>query len=222
MEDVATTKTIVARQRRRPVPELTFYTHPVSRGRIARWMLEEIGRPYETVVLSFEDMKKPAYRAINPMGKVPALVHEHKLVTEAAAICAYLAEACPEAGLAPTAQERADYYRWLFFMAGPGEAAITDKMMGVAPSEEQSRFVGYRNFEAMLNMLEKATALYPYVAGDRFTAADVYFGSGLLYGAEYGNVPDRPGFAAYKERLVCRPAYLRAKSIDDALALSRI
>jgi glutathione S-transferase len=109
-----------------------------------------------------------------------------------------------------------------FSWRAPGEAAITDKMMGVASSEEQSRFVGYGNFDAMLEMLEKATAVSSYIAGDRFTAADVYFGSGLLYGAEYGNVPDRPGFAAYKERLSSRPAYLKAKYIDDALAPSSI
>jgi glutathione S-transferase len=197
--------------------DLTFYTHPVSRGRVARWMLEEIGRPYKAVVLTFEEMEKPAYRMINPIGKVPALTHEGKLVTETAAICAYLAEACPEAGLAPTVQERADYYRWLFFMAGPGEAAVVDKLMGLAPSAEQRRFVGYGNFDAMMMMLEIATTRYPYIAGERFTAVDVYFGGLLIFGLEYGSIPDRPGFAAYKERLVARPAYLRAKSIDDAL-----
>ncbi len=104
--------------------DLTFYTHPVSRGRIARWMLEETGRPYETVVLTFEEVQRPAYSTINPIGKVPALTHRGKLITETAAICAYLAEVCPEAGLAPKVEELADYYRWLLFMAGPGEAAV--------------------------------------------------------------------------------------------------
>jgi glutathione S-transferase len=181
-------------------------------------MLEEIGRPYETVVLTFEEVKRPPYRMINPIGKVPALTHEGKLITETAAICAYLADACPESGLAPTVQERADYYRWLFFMAGPGEAAVVDKLMGLAPSAEQRRFVGYGNFDAMMMMLEIATTRYPYIAGERFTAVDVYFGGLLIFGLEYGSIPDRPGFAAYKERLMARPAYLRAKSIDDALA----
>ena len=197
--------------------DLTFYTHPVSRGRVARWMLEEIGRPYKAVVLTFEEMAKPAYRAINPIGKVPALTHEGKLITETAAICAYLAEAYSEAGLAPTVQERANYYRWLLFMAGPGEAAVVDKLMGLVPNAEQRRFVGYGNFDAMMAMLEIATTRHPYIAGERFTAADVYFGGLLISGTEYGSIPDRPSFAAYKERLVARPAYLRAKSIDDAL-----
>lgn len=124
-------------------------------------MLEEIGRPYKTVVLAFEEMEKPAYRTINPIGKVPALMHEGKLITETAAICAYLAEACPEAGLAPTVQELANYYRWLFFMAGPGEAAVVDKLVGLAPSAEQRRFVGYGNFDAMMMMLEIATTSHP-------------------------------------------------------------
>ncbi|WP_346283140.1 glutathione S-transferase family protein [Bradyrhizobium sp. BRP22] len=199
--------------------DLIFYTNPVSRGRVARWMLEEIGHPYETVVLTFEEMERPGYRMINPIGKVPALTHEGKLITETAAICAYLADACPEAGLAPKVRERANYYRWLFFMAGPGEAAVVDKLMGVAPSAEQRRFVGYGNFDAMMMMLEVATTKHPYIAGDRFTAADVYFGGQLIFGTEHGSMPERPSFAAYKERLVARPAYLRAKSIDDALAV---
>ena len=201
--------------------DLIFYTHPVSRGRIARWMLEEIGRPYATLVLTFEEMEKPAYRMINPIGKVPALAHEGKLITETAAICAYLAEACPEAGLGPNVHERADYYRWLFFMAGPGEAAVVDKLMGLAPSAEQRRFVGYGNFDAMMMMLEVATTKHPYIAGDRFTAADVYFGGQLIFGTEHGSMPDRPSFAAYKERLIARPAFVRAKSIDDALVAGR-
>jgi glutathione S-transferase len=180
-------------------------------------MLEEIGHSYNTVVLTFEEMGKPDYRVINPIGKVPALTHQGKLITETAAICAYLAEAYPEAGLAPTAQERADYYRWLLFMAGPGEAAVVDKLMGLVPSAEQRRFVGYGSFDAMTMMLEIATTRHPYIAGDRFTAADVYFGGLLMYGTEQGTIPDRTGFAAYKERLAVRPAYLRAKSIDDDL-----
>ncbi|MET0724367.1 MAG: glutathione S-transferase family protein [Tardiphaga sp.] len=198
--------------------QLILYTHPVSRGRVARWMLEEIGQSYNSVILTFEEMQQSAFRGINPIGKVPALMHGDRLVTEAAAICAYLAEAYPAAGLAPTAQERADYYRWLFFMAGPGEAAVIDKLMGLVPSAVQRRFVGYGDFDAMTTMLEIATTRHPYIAGERFTAADVYFGGLLVYGTEHGTIPYRPAFAAYKERLVTRPAYLRAKSIDDALS----
>jgi glutathione S-transferase len=123
--------------------ELTFYTNPQSRGRIARWMLEEVGADYDTVVLGYGDTMKGAdYLAINPMGKVPAIVHRRRIVTEGAAICAYLAEAFPQAGLAPTEDERADYYRWLFFASGPLEQAITNKSLNVEPNEEQQRMVG--------------------------------------------------------------------------------
>ena len=117
--------------------DLIFYTNPMSRGRIARWMLEEVGQPYRTEVLGYgEAMKSPEYLAVNPMGKVPAIVHKGTVVTEAAAICAYLADAFPEAGLAPEPHERASYYRWMFFAAGPVEAAITDRSLGVARSAE--------------------------------------------------------------------------------------
>ncbi len=116
---------------------IIFYTNPQSRGRIARWMLEEVGAPYRTEYVSFgEAMKSPAYRAINPMGKVPTIVHGTRIVTECAAICAYLADAFPERDLAPPPAERADYYRWLFFCAGPLESAVSNRAFGfeVPPS----------------------------------------------------------------------------------------
>ncbi|HRE36661.1 MAG TPA: glutathione S-transferase, partial [Sphingopyxis terrae] len=106
--------------------DLIFYTNPMSRGQIVRWMLEEVGAPYQTQILGYDDSMKGAdYLAINPMGKVPAIVHRGKVVTECAAICAYLADAFPDAGLAPPLEARADYYRWLFFAAGPLETAVT-------------------------------------------------------------------------------------------------
>jgi glutathione S-transferase len=200
-----------------PMTNLTLYTHPVSRGRVARWMLEEIGRPYQTVILGFEAMAQPAYRRINPIGKVPVLTHDGTVVTETAAICAYLAESYPEVGLAPTAEERAHYYRWLLFMAGPGEAAVVDRAMGVTPTAEQRRFVGYGDFGAMMMMLETATTQHLYIAGDRFTAADVYVGGLLLAGTALGSIPDSASFANYKDRIATRPAYLRAKALDDEL-----
>src|ERR1700729_2872218 len=113
--------------------ELVFYTNPMSRGRIARWMLEEVGQPYRTETLDFgTTMKAPAYLAINPMGKVPAIRHGDTVVTEGAAICAYLADAFPQAGLAPPPGDRlrGPYYRWLFFAAGPVEAAASNKALG--------------------------------------------------------------------------------------------
>jgi glutathione S-transferase len=197
---------------------LTFYTNPKSRGRIARWMLEETGAPYETVVLDYaSSMKDAAYLAINPMGKVPAIVHDGKVVTEGAAIVAYLAEAFPGAGLAPTAAERADYYRWLFYAAGPVEAALTNNAIGVTPTDDQKRLVGYGCFETMVDTLEIAVAAHPFIAGDRFTAADVYVGGQVMMGQLFGSIPKRDAFVAYVARLAEREAYLRAAAIDDAL-----
>lgn len=197
---------------------LTLYTNPMSRGRIARWMLEEIGAPYETVVLGYADsMKTPEYRAINPMGKVPAIVHDGKVVTEGAAICAYMAETFPEAGLAPTADERADYFRWLFFAAGPVEAAVTNRSLGVEPNAQQQRMAGYGNFDTMVDVFEGAVTGRAFITGDRFTAADVYVGAQAIWGMQFEILPKRPGLEAYAARLTARPAYVRAAAIDDAL-----
>jgi glutathione S-transferase len=197
---------------------LTFYTNPMSRGRIARWMLEETGAPYETVVLDYAStMKGDEYRQINPMAKVPAIVHDGKVVTEGAAICAYLADAFPEAGLAPPTAERADYYRWLFFAAGPAEQAITNKSFGVAPDERQQRMAGYGTFDLMVDVLERAVSQHDYIAGDSFTAADVYAGSQVAWGKQFGSLPQRDAFDTYLARILARPAYKRAAQIDDAL-----
>ncbi len=145
--------------------EIVFYTHPQSRGRIVRWMLEEIGQPYRTQVLSFgEDMKSPEYLAINPMGKVPAIVHRGTVVTEGAAICSYLADAFPAARLAPALDDprRGEYFRWLFFAAGPVEAAVSAKALGLLAPPERSGTVGYGSFEQMVDTLEGAVAeAYP-------------------------------------------------------------
>ena len=150
--------------------DLVLYTNPRSRGRIARWMLEEIGQPYRTEVLDYATtMKAPAYLAINPMGKVPALRHGDTVVTEAAAICAYLADAFPQAGLAPPPGDRlrGPYYRWLFFAAGPVEAAVSNKAFGFAVPPERERMIGYGNFEEVMNALEQAVSRGDYLVGDR-------------------------------------------------------
>jgi len=193
--------------------ELTFYTHPMSRGRVVRWMLEEIGEPYRTQLLDYgTTMKAPAYLSINPMGKVPAIRHGDTVVTEAAAICAYLADAFPGAGLAPPPGDRlrGPYYRWLFFVAGPLEAAWTNK-------EERERMMGYGRFENVINALEGAVSQSKYVVGDSFTAADVYVGSNIGFGMDFGMIEKRPAFEQYWQRLSARPAAVRAKEIDDAL-----
>ena len=200
--------------------ELVFYTNPMSRGRIVRWMLEEVGQPYRTVLLDYATtMKAPDYLAINPMGKVPAIRHGDTVVTEGAAICAYLADAFPQAGLAPPPGHRlrGPYYRWLFFAAGPVEAAATNKAMGFVVPEGRERMMGYGTYADVMNVVEAAVSQGAYVAGDSFTAADLYLGAHLGFGMQFGTIEKRPALQRYWERLANRPAALRAKAIDDAL-----
>lgn len=202
---------------------IIFYTNPMSRGRIVRWMLEELGQPYETRVLDYgPQMKSPDYLAINPMGKVPAVQHGQAVVSEAAACCTYLAAAFPDSGLAPApgTPESAAYLRWMFFAAGPCEAAITNTSFGFElPDDPQARGrCGYGSLElvadALAAMLSDGRA---YVTGEAFSAADVYLGSEILWGRRFGILPDRPGFAEYTARLTARPAAVRAREMDDAL-----
>jgi len=200
--------------------ELVFYTNPMSRGRIVRWMLEEVGQPYRTVLLDYATtMKAPDYLAINPMGKVPAIGHGDTVITEGAAICAYLADAFPQAGMAPPPGHRlrGPYYRWLFFAAGPVEAAATNKALGFVVPEGRERMMGYGTYADVMNVLETAVSQGAYVAGDSFTAADVYLGAHLGFGMQFGTIEKRPTFQRYWERIANRPAALRAKAIDDAL-----
>jgi glutathione S-transferase len=194
--------------------DLVFYTSPMSRGRIARWMLEEVGQPYETVLLDLRNL--PAdYRRINPMGKVPAIVHRGRVVTEAAAICAYLADAFPSAKLAPNDDERASYYRWLFFAAGPVEAAMVNQSLGFQVPAEREGMIGYGSHARTVDALEQAVSAHDYVAGPRFTAADVYVASQIGWGTGTGGLPKRPAFEAYLGRTQGRPAAVRAREIDD-------
>lgn len=197
--------------------DLTFYTNPMSRGRIVRWMLEEAGADYDTHLLGYgTTMKDDDYLAVNPMGKVPAIRHQDRVVTECAAICAYLADMYPDAGLAPTDDERASYYRWLFFTSGPMETAISNRMLQVEPTAEQQRMVGYGNFDAVMDTMETAVSANPYIAGDRFTAADVYVGSQIGWGLQFKSIEPRPAFQDYWSRLENRPARLRADELDNA------
>ncbi len=197
---------------------LTFYTNPMSRGQIARWMLEEVGEPYEQVVLDYgTTMKAPEYLAVNPMGKVPAIKHGDVVVTEAAAICAYLADAFPQARLAPDRPHRGAYYRWLFFAAGPVETAVTARAFGLEVPPERAMSAGYGSYDAVVDALERAVAGKRYVAGDQFTAADVYVGSQIDWGLMFKTMPDRQAFEDYVGPLREREAYKRAKAIDVAL-----
>lgn len=198
--------------------KIQFYTNPMSRGQIARWALHEAGADYEQHLLDYGTMMKaPEFLAINPMGKVPAIVHDGKVVTECAAICAYLADAFPAAGLQPTPDERADYYRWMFFTAGPVEAAITGHHMKWALTEEQERSVGYGSYDKAVAALEGALSGKDYICGNRFTAADVYVGSQVDWGLQFGTLPTNPSFEAYAARLRERDAYKASKAIDGAL-----
>jgi glutathione S-transferase len=200
--------------------ELVFYTNPMSRGRIVRWMLEEVGQPYRTELLEYgTTMKAPEYLRINPMGKVPALRHGNTVVTECAAICCYLADAFPEAGLAPAPGDplRGPYYRWMFFAAGPLEAAASNKALGFEVPAERQRMVGYGCLADVISVLEAALSGRAYLVGNRFTAADVYVGSHIGWGMEFGTIEQRPAFQRYFERIRTRPAAIRAREIDDAL-----
>ncbi len=205
-----------------PGDDLVLFTHPMSRGRIARWMLEEVGRAYRTEIVDYGPaMKAEPYRAVNPMGKVPALRHGDAVVTECAAICAYLADAFPEAGLAPDPASRArgPYYRWLFFAAGPLEQAVVNTMLGFEIGDDPKRRgqSGYGSLEAVLDTLEGALEGREVVLGDRFSAADVYLGSHVIWGLQFGTIPARPAFERYAEGLRSRPAVIRTNEIDDAL-----
>ncbi|MCU4181458.1 glutathione S-transferase family protein [Bosea sp. BH3] len=200
--------------------EIVLYTNPMSRGRIARWMLEETGQPYRAEVMDFgPPMKSDGYKALNPMGKVPTLLHGDTVVTECAAICAYLADVFPQCGLAPEPGSplRGPYYRWLFFGAGPLEAAVSNKAFGLEVPAGKERAIGYGSFGDVMDTLEQAVSRDEYLLGERFSAADVYVGAHILWGLQFGTIEKRPAFEAYGARIAARPAALRADAIDDAL-----
>jgi glutathione S-transferase len=203
---------------------LVLYTNPQSRGRIAHWMMEEIGQPYETVWLDYgTSMKAADYLAINPMGKVPAIQHGAAMVTEAAAICAYLADCFPEKNLIPPPghASRAAYYRWLFFAAGPLEAAVTAKALGWQVPEGKGVMAGFGSLGETLAALEQALTPGPYICGEQFTAADVYVGSSLGWGMLFGTIEKRPVFEAYAQRVRARPAAQQADRLNEAYLQSK-
>jgi glutathione S-transferase len=194
---------------------LKLYTHPRSRGRMARWMLEEVGEAYEVEVLDYATtMKAPDYRALNPMGKVPTLVHDGRVVTEVAAVIAYLAETFPQAGL--MGDDRAAFLRWMFFGAGPLEYAIVNRALKVEVLPEQSGFVGYGSYDRTIATLTETLSSRDYLAGGRFSAVDLYVGSQIGYGLHYGTIAPNPAFTAYWDRIKDRPARHRATELDDA------
>ena len=199
--------------------EYTFFFNPMSRAQIARWALHEAGADYEPVFVDWAN-KPQALLAANPMGKLPTIIHHHgghdHVVSEAAAVCHYLAEMSARE-LLPTEHEKADYFRWLFFAAGPLEQAVTNKAFGWNPDEKQEMSVGFGNFERTIGALQGWFAGHDYVCGGRFTMADVYVGSAVDWGLQFGTIPGSDSLTAYAERLRARDAYQAGKAIDNAL-----
>ena len=201
--------------------ELTLYHAVPSRSATVRWMLEEVGEPYDVHLLKLSDgdQQKPEYLAVNPQGKVPALKHKGVVITEVAAICAYLADAFPQAKLAiPIGDTRRGvYFQWLFFGPSCMEPAITDRAF---PRKEMPRgaAVGYRDADALADILAKAVEKGPYLMGEQFTAADVVVGAGIRWGTMFKLFPDRDTFKPYVARLAQRPAVQRAEALDKELA----
>lgn len=200
--------------------ELTLYTNPNSRGRVVRWMLEELNVPYQLKVLEYGPaMKSKDFLALNPMGKVPVLTHGDVVVTEAAAICAYLADQFADKELAPKpdSPERATYYRWLFFAAGPFEMATSAKAYDWRIDDDNAPAVGCGTYQSTVDALETALTHGPYLCGEQFTAADIYVGSQIIWGMMFKTLDERPAFKAYADRLQIREAAIRANDLDDAL-----
>ena len=186
---------------------VTLYSNPMSRGRTVQWLLDELGAPYDLKVIDLAkgEQKAPQYLAINPMGKVPAIVHRGVVVTEAAAICVYLADAFPQAGLAPKLDDpkRGKYLRWIFFGVGCFEPAVMDKMLG-RPPVERTGAIGYGTYETMLAALATALTPGPWILGERFSAADVFVGSQIQYALMTKAIEPTPVFQEYAERIGAR------------------
>jgi glutathione S-transferase len=200
---------------------IVFYTNPMSRGRMVHWMLEEVGAPYRVELLSFDkkEHKSPAYLKVNPMGKVPAIVHRGTVVTEVAAICTYLADAFPQAGLAPRIDEsaRGTYLRWLYFGAGCIEPALIDRMFS-RPMPDRPGAIGYGSYDDVMQTLELAIKPGPHILGERFSAADVYIGAQIGWGMTTKAIDPRPSFQAYLGHLSQRPAFKRFNEQTEKLA----
>jgi len=200
--------------------DYTFYTNPMSRGQIVRWALHEVDADYDQVIVPWKD-KPAAFLAANPMGKVPTIVHHaawgDRTVTEAAAICLYLAEMHPDKHLLPKDEELADYLRWTLFAAGPVEQSITSRALKFEPTPDQQAMAGWGSFDRTIDTLEAFLSDRTFVCGARFTMADVYLGSAVDWGMTFGVIPPREALVAYAERMQARPQYKAAKAVDNKL-----
>ncbi|MBC7735055.1 MAG: glutathione S-transferase [Bacteriovorax sp.] len=201
-------------------PELTLHHGPNTRSSGALVLLEELGAPYRLQVLNMKagEQRQPAYLAINPMGKVPALTHGDALVTEQVAVFLYLADLFPQAGLAPAIGDplRGPYLRWMAFYGSSFEPALIDKSRKLEPASPS--MLPYGDYDTMLKTLTDQLDKAPYLLGERFSAADVLWGTALRWTMMFGLVPDLPVLKAYAERVNNRPAALRARSKDAELA----
>jgi glutathione S-transferase len=200
--------------------EIVLYYNPMSRARVAHWMLEEVGVPYRIKLLDLSkgEQKKPPFLALNPMGKLPVIVHRGTVVTETGAICAYLADAFPAAGLAPRWDEpaRGSYLRWMFFGAGCLDSALIDRMLS-RPAPDRTSALGYGRYEDVMQTLEQAITPGPYILHERFSAADIYIGAQIGFGVRTKSIDPNPAFHAYLGRLLQRPAYNRSEEQSGKL-----
>lgn len=200
--------------------EVVFYHNPMSRARTVHWMLEEVAAPYRIELIDFRkaEHKSPAFLAVNPMGKLPAITHRGVAITETGAICAYLADAFPAAGLAPRMDEpsRGSYLRWLFFGAGCVDGALIDRMLA-RPAPEKTSALGYGTYADVVETLDKAITPGPYILQQRFSAADVYLGSQIGIAIMFKSLEPRPSFQRYLDLLHQRPAYQRLQEQSEQL-----
>jgi glutathione S-transferase len=203
-----------------PDRKLTFFHSPNTRSAGVRILLEELGAPYELHAVNMKagEQRRPDYLAINPLGKVPAIRHGDAIVTEQVAIYLYLADLFPDANLAPPIGDplRGPYLRWLTYYGSSFEPAVVDHAMKRDPAPPAMS--PYGDYDTMLNALAEQLRRGPFMLGERFSAADVLWGTGLGWTMMFKVVPERPEFVEYAARVKARPAYQRATEQDAALA----
>jgi len=206
-----------------PDRKLTFFHSPNTRSSGTFILLEELGAPFDLHVLNMKagEQRKPEYLAINPMGKVPAVKHGDALVTEQVAVFLYLADLFPGAGLAPAIGDplRGPYLRWMVFYGSCLEPAVVDRSQKREPAPPAMS--PYGDFDTMLKTLTDQLARGPYILGERFTAADVLWGTALTWITLFKLIPELPVIKAYTDRINARPAVAKVKAKDAELAAAQ-